>query len=423
MQIKRKSAFTVFLSFFLTLFCVTTVFADDTPTGRSPSDASVGIVYPTPSAQTSVKEEKTNEAIKRTPSLSYGLDIIRRGRKLVKTTANGKAKFSLSDFLPFADNGIVGAVTIVSVPEVSTGVLKAGALDTFAGQRLSSQMADSLCFYSSGAPAAKFVFSVNGKEEAECEIYLLREENSAPAASSGKVYTKTNAPAFGSLNVSDPDGGTPGVRVVKQPSHGRLTVNSDLTFVYTPDDGFRGKDSFTYTAYDKYGASSDEATVSVTVEKRYNGVVYADAVGTDFEYAALLLSERGILTGENVAGTMRFEPEKTVSRADFIVMAMSASGYAPNMLDDRSTGAADEDKLTKTEKGYVITAMSAGVISADDYDGVKLLRPTSTVTLGEAAEMIRSLKAEAAVDIKNANDPLTRAEASKMLASLIDLGR
>ena len=120
---------------------------------------------------------------------------------------------------------------------------------------------------------------------------------------------------------------------------------------------------------------------------------------------------------------MRFEPEKTVSRADFIVMAMSASGYSPNLLAAQSTGLADEDKMTAAEKGYVVTAMSAGLVSADDYDGVKLIRPSSSVTVGEAAEIIEALGGKAQTNGKNESDPLSRADAALMLASLIDLGR
>ena len=425
MQIKRKTAFTAFVSFFIMCFCVMTAFADDTQSGRSPKDASVGIVYPAASAKTEEPEQKTVETLKRTSSLSYGMDVIRHNRKLIKTATGGKVEFALSDFQPYSEQGSVSAVTIVKTPDASSGVLKAGALDTYNGQRLSAQMAENLCFIPSGAEDhASFVFKVNGgDEETECVIYTLRRENSSPVACSAKVYTKTDISAFGRLDVTDKDGDACSIRVTKMPSHGRITINSDLSYVYTPDDGFKGKDSFSYRAVDKYGNKSEQATVSVTVEKRTNGVVYADAAGTEYEYAAVLLSEKGILTGENVAGTMRFEPEKTVSRADFIVMAMSASGYSPNLLAAQSTGLADEDKLTDIEKGYVVTAMSAGAVAADDYDGVKLIRPSSSITVGEAAEIVKALGAKVQINGKNDSDPLSRADAALMLASLVDSGR
>ena len=428
MQIKRKTAFTVFLSFFLMCSCVTLVFADDTPTGRSPGDVSTGVIYPAPQVQEqSQKEqaEKADEALKRTSSLSYGMEIIKHKRKLIKTSSGGSVDFSLADFLPFSDNGAVSVLTVVSVPDPSAGVLKTGALDAYGGQRLPAQMADKLCFTPApGATVASFEFSVNGSEEKSvCVIYTLKKENTPPTAITSKAYTKTDIPSYGRLKVSDEDNDVLNIRVTKAPSHGKLTVNSDLTYVYIPDEGFRGKDGFSYVAVDAYGAQSEPATVSVTVEKRENGVVYSDVAGTEYEYAAVLLSEKGILTGESVAGTMRFEPDKKVSRADFIVMAMSAAGYSPNLLAAQSTGLADEDKLTSTQKGYVVTAMSAGVLTADEYDGVKLIRPSSSVTCGEAAAIAGALGAKTETVFENANEPLSRAEAAVMLASLIDLGR
>jgi hypothetical protein len=47
-------------------------------------------------------------------------------------------------------------------------------------------------------------------------------------------------------------------------AHGQVTLNSDGSFSYTPAAGYRGPDSFTYTAQDRDGASN-AATVSIQV--------------------------------------------------------------------------------------------------------------------------------------------------------------
>jgi CSLREA domain-containing protein len=79
--------------------------------------------------------------------------------------------------------------------------------------------------------------------------------------------TPLNVPAPGVLE-GDTDNNTPGVaspRPVSGPSHGTLTLNSDGSFIYTPNGGFSGTDSFTYRATD--GTSeSNTATVTITVE-------------------------------------------------------------------------------------------------------------------------------------------------------------
>jgi hypothetical protein len=48
------------------------------------------------------------------------------------------------------------------------------------------------------------------------------------------------------------------------PGHGTVALASDGGFVYTPERGFAGVDTFTYKAYDGYGVSSP-AVVSITV--------------------------------------------------------------------------------------------------------------------------------------------------------------
>ncbi|PSQ67271.1 MAG: hypothetical protein BRD32_00975, partial [Bacteroidetes bacterium QH_2_64_74] len=69
-------------------------------------------------------------------------------------------------------------------------------------------------------------------------------------------------------NDNDPDGLDPStVAVENKPSDGTTSVNNDGTITYTPNDGFTGEDSYTYTVDDNDGATSDEATVTITVNE------------------------------------------------------------------------------------------------------------------------------------------------------------
>jgi hypothetical protein len=61
------------------------------------------------------------------------------------------------------------------------------------------------------------------------------------------------------------------------PADGTLALGIDGSFVYTPDEGFVGTDSFTYLAQDARGRSSDPATVTVTVADLPNNVPVANA--------------------------------------------------------------------------------------------------------------------------------------------------
>jgi Ca2+-binding RTX toxin-like protein len=67
-------------------------------------------------------------------------------------------------------------------------------------------------------------------------------------------------------NDMDPNDDPISASVVTGPGHGSLTLNPDGSFAYTPDAGFKGKDSFTYRASD--GELGDNAEVVIAVGNR-----------------------------------------------------------------------------------------------------------------------------------------------------------
>lgn len=73
-----------------------------------------------------------------------------------------------------------------------------------------------------------------------------------------------NSPINVLANDSDPDGDPLSVLSVTQASHGTFSVDSERDCVwYTPDPGFSGTDTFTYTVVD--GALINTVTVTWTV--------------------------------------------------------------------------------------------------------------------------------------------------------------
>ncbi len=65
-------------------------------------------------------------------------------------------------------------------------------------------------------------------------------------------------------NDSDIDGDTLTAMRASDPSHGALTLNSNGSFTYTPDENYQGIDSFTYHANDGV-VNSNVATVAITI--------------------------------------------------------------------------------------------------------------------------------------------------------------
>ena len=99
--------------------------------------------------------------------------------------------------------------------------------------------------------------------------------NDDPVAVDDAATTDENTPVTVDVlaNDTDPDGDPLAVDSVTQPTNGTVTNNgTDVT--YTPDTGFNGADSFTYTATD--GTTTQTATVTITVND-----VNGTPVGTD----------------------------------------------------------------------------------------------------------------------------------------------
>ena len=88
-----------------------------------------------------------------------------------------------------------------------------------------------------------------------------------PTANNENIQTTCCTPVQITLTGTDPIAGdVPTFTVVTQPQHGTLTAGTVSSIVnYTPNTGFSGTDSFTYKATDGQGASSNIATVTITV--------------------------------------------------------------------------------------------------------------------------------------------------------------
>jgi hypothetical protein len=106
--------------------------------------------------------------------------------------------------------------------------------------------------------------------------------NRPPSANAASVSTTQGQAVSVPLAASDPDGDCPISFTVASSSNGTLGAvsivscssgNATAQVTYTPNSGFSGADSFTYTASDPSGAMSAPATAAVTVAS----LVFADA--------------------------------------------------------------------------------------------------------------------------------------------------
>jgi LPXTG-motif cell wall-anchored protein len=99
-----------------------------------------------------------------------------------------------------------------------------------------------------------------------------------PTATDDVTTTTPGVPVVIRVLGNDPSQASLVVRSVTDPAHGTATVNPDGTITYTPDPGFAGVDTFTYTACDAANQCVTR-TVTVTIQTlpRTGGSITASA--------------------------------------------------------------------------------------------------------------------------------------------------
>lgn len=110
-------------------------------------------------------------------------------------------------------------------------------------------------------------FDGDGNGTATCDIGAVeRQVNRVPMAQAGSLATGQGQAASGTLAATDADGDPLMYTLGQQPAHGTVSITNASTgnFSYTPDTGYSGSDSFTFTASDGFDTSA-AATESITV--------------------------------------------------------------------------------------------------------------------------------------------------------------
>ena len=158
-------------------------------------------------------------------------------------------------------------------------------------------------------------------------------ENAAPIAENLTLNTYKGVAISSRFAAVDPEGDLVTFQIVDSPARGQVTLdeNDPAAFWYTPYEGKKGKDSFTYVAIDDKGNQSEPATVKITIEKQKTTVSYSDLDGNSAHYAALRLAEAGVYTGRRVGDLYCFEPDGVFSREEFLTMAMTMGLDLPIM--------------------------------------------------------------------------------------------
>lgn len=223
---------------------------------------------------------------------------------------------------------------------------------------------------------------------AQMTIHVLGSRDDAPEVSDQQLETYQNLPLEGSLQATDPEGESLTYSLIRQGKRGSVELRADGTFVYTPKNNKTGTDSFTFTATDPAGNVSKEATVTIRVLKASDKQQYTDTAGTDCRFAAEWMRHTGIFSGEQIGGELCFNPDKTVSRGEFLAMLMKALDIeVPKTVD--YTGF--QEDVPVWLRPYLAAALSAGLITGEQSEDGLVFRCSDPITGPEAQDMITGI--------------------------------
>lgn len=311
--------------------------------------------------------------------------------------------FSDQDFSVQNGDGIkLTSITITALPDPGAGTLTLGGQPLAADSVVEASALAGLRFQSLSQPSVTnttfsflptFDDGAQAKQPTTVTLYLLTAANEAPIARNMDLSTYKNVAITGYFDAVDSEGDTLTFQLMDTPARGAVTLAEDgsAKFVYTPYENKTGKDSFTYVAIDSAGNTSSEAKVTIQINKPDTKVTYADMEGDPAHKASIRLAEEGIFVGSYLNGEYFFDPDRPVTRAEFLTMAMATVGMAP-LEDVTTTGFTDDAAIPTWAKGAVSAAVMAGVIQGSrDDSGAPMFDASENITQGEATVMLDQL--------------------------------
>ena len=296
----------------------------------------------------------------------------------------------------FSENEAFEGVYVASVPSQLDAEVSLGARTLRAGDVLDRSMLSQLLVLPAenrDASCELVYCPIEGGEvqpSRALELSILTGKNEAPVCRDVKFETYKNIANTGVLSASDPEGDTLTYQLVKEPKRGTVDIAPDGSFTYTPAQNKVGKDVFTYTATDSAGNVSNVANVTVKIVKPTDKAMYQDLAGDTLAYTAMWLKDRGVYTGKRIAGNLCFEPEGTLTRGEFLVMAMKLLGVEAESAR-LTSGFADESKTPAWMRPYIVSAFKSGMVSGVTSPDGMVFRPSSNLTRAEAAVMLQNI--------------------------------
>ena len=327
-------------------------------------------------------------------NVSPGIAIIKSLYEIKKCgVINTPVRFNENDF-----DSVLGKaeyITFSSVPAKAAGSLYFGGKTIKSGQTVSRTALKGVSFVPFTDTAGEVNFLVSNAESPDtkngvCTIFILESINLAPVTEECSFDTLESISHKGYLKAYDPEGDKISFSVTSSPKHGTLRLLDEQSglFMYTPKDGFTGRDVFKFKVTDKYGNRSQNRTVTIHVNQSQSPAVFNDMTNHWAHASAIKISKTGILGGEISDGKLCFRPEKEVSRGDFVAIVLIAAGFENSVTKNDITSFSDDMSIPHNMKSYAAFAQKSGFINGYPEKDGAVFGWDKSITRNEAASII-----------------------------------
>lgn len=297
--------------------------------------------------------------------------------------------FSSEDF---SGEEAIAGICITDLPDEDLGTVMLGSRVLRPGDVLTAEQAAQMTFATTLTETDQTaevgylpIYTDKIADSAVLAIGIRGKENQAPIAEDSAMETYKNLVGTGKLKVTDPEGQSMTFAVIRGPKRGTVTIGDDGSFTYTPKKNKVGIDSFTYTATDAAGKISREATVTITILKPTEASQYTDTVGKDCRFAAEWMKNTGIFVGETLADSTCFNPEKAVTRGEFVTMLVKALDIP---TDEGLTYTGYDDEIPQWLQPYLAAAMRSGLTAGLPEQNT--FGSSESITGAEAAVLLQN---------------------------------
>ena len=212
-----------------------------------------------------------------------------------------------------------------------------------------------------------------GTATSTISITVKEKPNTPPTVDSYSKETNFQSIVNGKVIGQDNDGDTLTYTKETNPAHGSVSVNEDGTWIYSPNPGFSGTDSFKVTVSDGRGGTAT-STITITVKDRVVApntppTVVNYSIETNFETAV-----SGKVTGQDSDGDALTYTKNTDPDHGTVIIATDGSWtYTPNP----GYSGTDSFKVTVSD-GRGGTATSTITITVKD----RVVAPNTPPTVG-----------------------------------------